>query len=99
MDQKRQRRQRLDLQRNAGLVSKHFPNNVNVFPVIPNFKEANMPLKEKAIESTPSILRLVLKALAYSKGGFNSEEKKELGADLLELALVLLTEAAEDIER
>lgn len=53
-----------------------------------------MSLKETAIDSSPSILRLVIKALKYSKGGFDAEEKKELGEELLNLALVLLESAA-----
>lgn len=57
-----------------------------------------MGIKEKAIDSSPSILRLAIKTIKFSKGGFNAEEKAELGAELLALALVLLEAAAEDIK-
>ena len=53
-------------------------------------------LKDKAIDSAPSILRLVLKALKYSKGGFDAQERQELGTELLALAISLLESAQED---
>jgi hypothetical protein len=55
-----------------------------------------MGLKETAVDSSPSIIRLAIKAIKYSKGGFDPWEKKELGEELLALALVLLEASLED---
>jgi len=45
---------------------------------------------EKLIDIAPQVIRLAIKMVKFSSGGFNADEKKELGADLLALALVLL---------
>lgn len=42
------------------------------------------------------ILRLVTKAVRYSKGGFTKAERRDLGLDLLELAASLLDDILED---
>ncbi len=44
---------------------------------------------EKLIDIAPQVIRLAIKMVKFSSGGCNQEEKKELGADLLALALVL----------
>lgn len=41
----------------------------------------------------PIAVRLAIKTLKFSKGGFSKEEKKELGEDLLELAIYLLEDS------
>jgi hypothetical protein len=48
---------------------------------------------EKLIDIAPQAIRLAIKMVKFSSGGFTTEEKKELGADLLALALVLLEQA------
>ncbi len=42
------------------------------------------------------IIRLVTKAIRYSKGGFTKQERRDLGLDLLELAASLLDDVLED---
>ncbi len=54
-----------------------------------------MPRKLEAdrfIGLTPSLVRLVIKTIKYSKGGLDKEERQELGRDLLELAAEVLSE-------
>lgn len=40
-------------------------------------------------------LKLAIKAIRFSKGGFTSTEKKELADDLLALAILILTDVAD----
>jgi len=44
------------------------------------------------IDLAPMAIRVAIKAIRFAKGGFDMDERKELGEDLLELALALLTE-------
>ncbi len=55
-----------------------------------------MKKEEKIIDLAPKAIRVAVKAIRFSRGGFDDAEKKELGEDLLELALLLLTSLAED---
>jgi len=48
------------------------------------------------IDLAPKAIRVAIKAIKFAKGGFNDAEKKELGEDLLELALELLTDLASE---
>lgn len=47
---------------------------------------------DKVIGLTPSLVRLIVKTIRYSKGGLNKEERQELGQDLLLLAYEVLGE-------
>jgi hypothetical protein len=51
---------------------------------------------ESIIDLAPKAIRVALKAIKFARGGFSKEEKQELGEDLLELALELLTDLAAD---
>ena len=62
--------------------------NIKGIPYL--FKEANMPIKDDVINLAPSAIRLAIKMIKFSRGGFDADEKKELGSDLLDLALLLL---------
>lgn len=42
------------------------------------------------------IIRLVTKAIRFSKGGFTKAERRELGLDLLELAAHVLDDILDD---
>jgi len=53
-------------------------------------------MKNDIIDLAPKAIRVAIKAIRYARGGFTDDERKELGHDLLELALELLTELAED---
>jgi hypothetical protein len=44
----------------------------------------------------PAIVRLGIKALRFSKDGFTKDEARELGADLLTLALTVIDLAQEE---
>ena len=44
----------------------------------------------------PAIVRLGIKALRYSKDGFTKDEARELGSDLLLLALTVIDLAQEE---
>jgi hypothetical protein len=44
----------------------------------------------------PAIVRLGIKALRYSKDGFTKDEARELGQDLLLLALTVIDLAQEE---
>lgn len=43
------------------------------------------------------IIRLVAKAVRFSKGGFTRDERRELGLDLLELAAFVLDDLLDDL--
>ena len=64
--------------------------NITGIPYL--FKEAKMPIKNEVINLAPSAIRLAIKMIRFSRGGFDDDEKKELGSDLLDLALMLLQE-------
>jgi hypothetical protein len=68
--------------------------NITGIPYL--FKEAKMPIKDDVINLAPSAIRLAIKMIRFSRGGFDAEEKKELGSDLLDLALLLLKELDEE---
>ena len=51
-------------------------------------KEVNVPVGR--------IIRLVTKAIRFSRGGFTKDERRQLGLDLLELAASLLDDILED---
>jgi hypothetical protein len=42
------------------------------------------------------IIRLVTKAIRFSRGGFTKDERRELGLDLLELAAFILDDLLDD---
>jgi hypothetical protein len=45
---------------------------------------------EELIKLTPRLVKLIIKAIKFSKGGLNKEERQELGQDLLLLAYDVL---------
>ncbi len=55
-----------------------------------------MKNKDGIIDLAPKAIRVAIKAIRFARGGFNEAEKQELGEDLLELALELLTSLAEE---
>jgi len=55
-----------------------------------------MTNRDEIINLAPAAIRVAVKAIRFARGGFTQEEKAELGQDLLELALALLTELNED---
>ena len=50
---------------------------------------------DNIIDLAPKAIRVAIKAIKFARGGFDDAEKKELGEDLLELALELLTDLAD----
>ncbi len=54
------------------------------------------PNKQKLISIAPMIMRLALKAIQYSKDGYTPEEARDLGEDLLTLAITFITLAEEN---
>jgi|TARA_R100000781_G_scaffold102372_1_gene65872 hypothetical protein len=48
--------------------------------------------EEIIIKHVPSVLRLIWKLIRFSKDGWNEDEKKELGEDLLEMAYYVLAD-------
>jgi hypothetical protein len=58
-------------------------------------KGVSMKKEESFINLAPKAIRVAVKAIRFARGGFNDKEKAELGEDLLELALLLLTSLAE----
>ena len=50
------------------------------------------PRQEAVIGLSPKLVKLIVKVVKFSKGGFSKEERQELGADLLELAAEVLDE-------
>jgi hypothetical protein len=55
-----------------------------------------MKNKDGIIDLAPRAIRVAIKAIRFARGGFDEAEKQELGEDLLELALLLLTSLAEE---
>jgi hypothetical protein len=53
-------------------------------------------MKDKVNVPVGRIIRLVTKAVRYSKGGFTKAERRDLGLDLLELAAALLDDILDD---
>lgn len=53
-------------------------------------------MKDKVNVPVGRIIRLVTKAVRYSKGGFTKQERRDLGLDLLELAAALLDDILDD---
>jgi hypothetical protein len=53
-------------------------------------------MKDKVNVTVGRIIRLVTKAVRYSKGGFTKAERRDLGLDLLELAAALLDDILDD---
>lgn len=51
---------------------------------------------DNIIDLAPKAIRVAIKAIRFARGGFDDAEKKELGEDLLELALELLTDLSQD---
>lgn len=47
------------------------------------------------IDLAPKAIRVAIKAIKFARGGFDAAEKKELGEDLLDLALELLQDLNE----
>jgi|TARA_R110000803_G_scaffold165960_2_gene229354 hypothetical protein len=58
-------------------------------------KGVKMRKEEKFINLAPKAIRVAVKAIRFARGGFDDNEKAELGEDLLELALLLLTSLAD----
>ena len=52
--------------------------------------------KEDIIKLAPELVKLIIKTISFSKGGLSKEERKELGADLLELAWRVLGEVVDE---
>lgn len=52
-------------------------------------------MNNEVIDLAPMAIRLAIKAIKFARGGFNDDERKELGEDLLELAYLLLQELHE----
>lgn len=55
-----------------------------------------MKHKKVLVSIAPAIMRLALKAIQYSKDGFTKEEARDLGADLLTLAITIINLAQEE---
>lgn len=56
-------------------------------------------MKDKVNVPVGRIIRLVTKAVRYSKGGFTKAERRDLGLDLLELAAALLDDILDDPQK
>ena len=52
-------------------------------------------MKIKIDNIAQEALKLAIKAIRFSKGGFTNQEKKELADDLLALAILILTDVAD----
>lgn len=46
--------------------------------------------KQKWIDISPELIRLAIKIIKFSKGGFDKEEKTELAGDLMSIAVKIL---------
>jgi len=53
-------------------------------------------VKDKVNVPVGRIIRLVTKAIRYSKGGFSIEERRDLGLDLLMVASHVLEDIVDD---
>lgn len=53
-------------------------------------------MKDKVNVPVGRIIRLVTKAIRYSKGGFSIEERRDLGLDLLMVASHVLEDIVDD---
>ena len=55
-----------------------------------------MPLTEReSISLSPRLIKLIVKVVKFSKGGFSKEERQELASDLLDLSVHVMTEATD----
>jgi len=52
--------------------------------------------KKHLYRYTPDVMKLIVKIVKYSKGGLDRDEIRELGEDLLDIALRILEEVFED---
>ncbi len=47
--------------------------------------------QEKLFATAPNLIKLIVKLVKFRKGGFTREERRELGEDLLDLAMSILS--------
>jgi len=73
-----------------------FGNDLHKAKYHPDYEEnKGESMNEGIIDLAPKAIRVAIKAIKFARGGFTADEKQELGSDLLELALELLTEVAD----
>jgi hypothetical protein len=48
--------------------------------------------EENLIKLTPELIKLIIKLAKFSKDGLSKDERQELGEDLLQLSLKILSE-------